>query len=323
MLETSYAVPGWGDRCYHQLSTDDLTVNCGRQLYPHDGRRFAYIGVATPGTQYAVRCAEPFAFGDDPDQARIGQVAVEVVEPLRKIRLVADGDDSPIRADLTFTARFVPVKAERHVIEVRGEVVTDYLNFFQSGIYDGTIEVAGEAHELKGHAGFRDRGWGLRKHESSGRRGFMIAVWCELPEAAVYLILYETASGRRVFTNGWLLDDSGVRAEARSIEHDIRLDGTLVAGGTLGVEWDDGSSQTVGFEARGRNFLAAIGYSLDEGLKRSGVETFDLTDPQVVARLDGQNDQGCTFDVDGVSGHGYVETGVGVHVRYRPDENGV
>jgi hypothetical protein len=140
-LETLYVHPNWGDRCYHQLYVDDLTINAGRQLYPHDGRRFAFVGVATPEVQHALRAAEQFAPGDDPDQPRIGGVMIEVVEPLEEIRLVADDPNFPVALDLTFTTRFEPVAADRHRIEQHGEVVTDYLNFFQSGVYNGTIEV--------------------------------------------------------------------------------------------------------------------------------------------------------------------------------------
>ena len=43
-----------------------------------------------------------------------------------------------------------------------------------------------------------------------------------------------------------------------------------------------------------------------------------MTRPEVVAALDGQNDNACRFRVEGVEGHGYVETGLGIHARYRP-----
>ena len=42
-----------------------------------------------------------------------------------------------------------------------------------------------------------------------------------------------------------------------------------------------------------------------------------------MAELDGQVDHGCSFRLDGVEGHGYVETGVGVHTRYRPEEQAI
>jgi hypothetical protein len=318
-LATAYVDTKWGDRCYHQLHFDDLTVCAGRQLYPHDGRRFAFLGVATPTQMYCLRETEAFAPGDDPDQAQIGAVSIEVVKPLEEIRLRVEDPDFPVQMDLTYRGRFVPVATDRHRIEVRGEVVTDYMNFFQSGLYSGTIAVEGREYALSDHAGFRDRGWGLRKHEASGRRGFMVSVFCELAGRSIYAILFETASGKRAFTNGWLLDESGLRDTATAIDHDIELDGTLVTGGRVVITWASGERDEVSFRNVARAYIAGIGYSQEPELMAAGRNVFDLTDPAVVGRLNGQNDQGCVFDVGGETGHGYVETGVGIHPRYRPE----
>jgi hypothetical protein len=38
----------------------------------------------------------------------------------------------------------------------------------------------------------------------------------------------------------------------------------------------------------------------------------------VVDALRGQTDHGSVFTLDGEHGHGYVETGLGVHARYAP-----
>ncbi len=125
----------------------------------------------------------------------------------------------------------------------------------------------------------------------------MVSVFCELEDRALYTILYETATGRRAFTNGWLLDESGLRDTAVEIEHEIELDGTLVTGGSVEVTWSSGRSEKIEFRNQVRNYLAGIGYALEEELRRPGIDIFDLTDPAVVARLDGQNDQGCVFEV--------------------------
>jgi hypothetical protein len=319
-LETLHQHPNWGDRCYHQLFVDDLVINAGRQLYANDFRRYAYLGVANGEKEYVLRAAERFEPGDDPNQAQIGGVRIEVVRPLEEIRLIVEAPDYPVALDLTYTARFAPVAADRHRIEQDGVVVTDYLNYFQSGRYTGTIEVAGKHYEVKDRAGFRDRGWGLRKHEASGRRGFMMATWAEFPNESVYVLLYETVSGRQVLVNGWILDDSGVRDEAVTIEHDLEFDGTLLTRGQLRVGFRSGASRVIDITVHGRNFLAAVGYSLDPAERVPGVYEFDIQDPAVIAKLDGQNDNGSTFVCAGVEGYGYVETGVGWHDRYRPEQ---
>ena len=70
----------------------------------------------------------------------MGPVTIEVLEPLRVIRLGVATE--AVTADLTFTARFPAVATEPHVVRRDGVVVTDYMNFFQSGTYDGWVDLA-------------------------------------------------------------------------------------------------------------------------------------------------------------------------------------
>ena len=317
MVQPLYTSPAWGDRCYHLLHVDGLTINAGRQLYVNDRRRYAFLGVASAEQQLCIRANAPFAPGDDPNEATIGPVTIEVIEPLKKIHLAASVEGAEV--ELTYTARFPAAATDPHLIESEGVPVTHYMNFFQSGWYDGTVVLDGVTHRVDHRAGFRDRGWGLRKHEGSPRRGLVAALFCELPKASLYLILYETASGKRVFTNGWWLDENGVSDRVVAAEHDLVLDGTLLTSGHYEIDFASGAHRSVDVEVVTRNYLAGIGYSADDRFKTTAVERFDLTRLETIALLDGQNDNGSTFVVDGVVGHGYLETGIGAHTRYRPE----
>ena len=230
-----------------------------------------------------------------------------------------DDPSGPLAFDLTYEARFPPVASDRNRIELKGEVVTDYMNFFQSGRYSGVLAVDGREVTVSDRAGFRDWGWGLRKHEGSPRRGLVVFIGAELPEAAVYALLYETASARRVFTNGWLMDQDGVADRVVEAEHDLDFDGALLRGGRVALELASGGRREVVIEVRTRLFLSAVGYSADPAAREPGRDRHDLAEPEVTARLVGQTDNGCRFTVDGVEGHGYVETGLGVHARYAPE----
>lgn len=314
-----YDAAEWADRCYHLLHVGGLTINAGRQLYINDNRRYAFLGVASEQTQVCIRADAGFAVGDDPNNDTVGPVTITVLEPLRVIRLAVDAPQAGVVVDLTFTARFPAVTTDPHVVRnAEGTVVTDYMNFFQSGRYDGTVALDGVVQNVVGRAGFRDRGWGLRKHEGSPRRGFVAALFCELPDAALYLILYETASGQRVFTNGWWIDQSGVADTVESAEHDLHLKDSLVIGGHYDIRFASGARREVDVEVVTRNYLVGIGYSPDARFKTAGVERFDLTQPETRDLLRGQTDNGSAFFVDGMAGYGYLETGIGVHARYRP-----
>ncbi len=318
---TVHEHPAWAERSYHLLLVDDHTIlNIGRAVYPRGGRRTGFAGVVRGGTLHAHRAREPMAPGDDPDRPDVGPVRIEVLEPLRRVRLALDDPGSRAAFDLVYEARFAPVPTARNRIELKGEVVTDYMNFFQSGRFSGVLSVDGHDVAVRDRAGFRDRGWGLRKHEGAPRRGFVLFAGVELPDAALYALLYETASGRRMFTNGWLMDEGGVADTVVEAAHDLEWDGTLLRAGRLDLTFASGDRRTLTLDVRTRMYLSAVGYTADPAGAEPGRDVHDVTDPAARARLDGQIDNGCRFALDGVEGHGYAETGLGVHARYRPDD---
>jgi hypothetical protein len=317
---TDHVDPAWAERSWHLVNLDGgWVLGTGRATWPHGGRRTAVAGLCTTEAAFARRAAEPFVLGEDPDRPTVGPITIEVLEPLRRVRLVLDDPAfADLAFDLTYTARFPPAATDRNRIERNGEVVTDYMNFFQSGRYDGVVRAGGEERRVENRLGFRDRGWGLRKHEGAARRGMHIFCACELPDEALYLLVYETAKGARALTNGWRLDESGLAARAVEAEHELRFyDGRLLEGELL-VRYDDDQERRIGLEAEGRLWMETVGYTAVPGRADPGAERFDLTDPAVRADLHGLYDNGCRFTCDGQSGHGFVEVGLGAHARYRP-----
>jgi hypothetical protein len=317
---TARVSPSWQERSYHLLFTDGgVMVNVGRAVWPYEGVRRAFVGVSDGEQQQVVRAEQPFAPGDDADDPAVEDVAVEVLEPLRALRLRAGAPGDPLALDLTWTARFAPVATAPNRIVVRDEVVTDYMNFFQSGTFDGWVELGGRRHEVSRRAGFRDRGWGVRKHEGAPRRGLVVAAFCELPDAALYLILYEGASGRRGMSNGWLVTEDGVDPIV-SIEHDLEFEDALLQRGRFRTRTAAGRSLEVAAVVASRLFLAGVGYAREPRFTDPGREGFAVGERDVRELLRGQTDHGAVFEVDGVAGHGYVETGLGTHVRYAPED---
>ena len=225
---SAYADPAWAERCWHVVYLGEgWMAGIGRAVWQHGGRRTARAGVNTGPLQLSRRVEEPFALGDDPNRGDVGPIRVETIEPLREFRLVLDEPGLDFGFDLTYRARTVAAPSDRNLIERDGEVLTDYMNFFQSGLYSGVVFADGEERRVADRAGFRDRGWGLRKHEGAARRGLHVACMCEFPDEALYILLYETGSGRRAFTNGWALGADGVRDHVVEVEHDLSFDGTL------------------------------------------------------------------------------------------------
>jgi hypothetical protein len=318
---TQHMDPRWAERAYYLLHVDaGLTLNAGRQLYPHAGAWSVFSGAATPEVQDCLRETPAYALGDDPDAARVGAVRIEVSRPLQTIRLVLEESSFPLAYDLTFEARLPPVGGAPTLIERDGEVITNSMSFFQSGLFSGTVVHDGVEHRVERRGGFRDRSWGLRKHDGAPRRGLVVFVGAEFEDQALYVFLLETAKGRRAHTDGWLMRDGRVQDTVAEIEHDLRFGEAWLDGGELGLTMHSGAKHTLAFTTETRLFLSGVGYSPDPAMKLPGTDRFDLTDPAVVRSLEGQTDHGSAFVLDGEThGHGYAEVGRGVHARYRPD----
>jgi len=320
VLNTAHVDPAWAERCWHLLNLGDgWVLGAGRATWPHGGRRTAVAGLNTGKVQFARRSQEPFVQSEDPDTPQVGAIRIEATRPLREVRLVLDDPDLAFAFDLTYEARFPPVPTDRNTIERDGQIVTDYMNFFQPGLYSGWVRADGEERRVQRRAGFRDRGWGLRKHEGSARRGMHIFTACELGEESLYMLLYETASARRVFTNGWVIGPAGASDTVREVEHEMRFDGRLLLGGEMSVTLSSGRVRQVHIEAEGRVWMESVGYTAVPGRGDPGADRLDLTDPETFAAYQGLFDNGCRFSVDGEDGHGFVEVGLGIHQRYRPE----
>lgn len=309
----------WAERCYHSVYlAPGLMMNFGRAVYPYAGIRRAFFACSTGHAQHAVRALDDFVLGrDDPDEPQVGDVRIELIEPLKRIRVLVGKGGDPLQADFVFEARGLAIPTDRNKIEVGGELVTDYMNFYQSGYYTGEVKIEGETKSFSRVPGFRDRGWGFRKHEGAPRRGFVLFSPLEFETETLYVLVYEKATGERIFTNGWLVGEHSVTDKVVDLEHDLAVTDGLVTGGALHLGFASGRRSTVEFTVNARQFLAAGGYAPNQS-SSIGYRRYDLNDPAVVAELDGQNDNGCIAWMDGQRGQGFVETGIGVHSRYKP-----
>ena len=66
------------------------------------------------------------AVDGDQDDFRVGPITIEVLEPLKKIRLLAvPSDQTPVSFDITFTARTLPYQLRRGTMKARYEIIWD------------------------------------------------------------------------------------------------------------------------------------------------------------------------------------------------------
>ena len=78
-----------------------------------------------------------------------GPLRVEVLEPLRRFRLVAEPGDHPVHGELEWTGVLAPEEERPHFSRVRGRVSEEYQRFNQIGECSGRLDVEGTRLERR------------------------------------------------------------------------------------------------------------------------------------------------------------------------------
>src|SRR5205823_10311586 len=153
---------GTSDRNFYDRSylnahdrTGDVFLITGFGVYPNLGVKDAYATVRRGNRQYAVRFSD--ALDDDRLDQRVGPYRIEVLEPLRRLRLVCDGDEHGIGFDLTWTGSFDAVQEAQHQLRMGARAIIDTTRFAQVGTWQGELRVGGATRQVGAWVGTRDR----------------------------------------------------------------------------------------------------------------------------------------------------------------------
>ena len=185
-----------------------------------------------------------FASGRAPaDRAtRIGPIAIEVVEPLRTLRVTVDAPEQGLGAELTFTARSVPLLEPRQTMQDRARVVMDTCRYTQFGRWSGQLSAGDLAVDCDPVtvAGTRDRSWGVRPLAGSvpsAPPAEMAGIWwlwspIQLADRCIHLACSEDPDGTRTLQSATVLtdlsDDRPVWEQADTVTHLGGLDHEFV-----------------------------------------------------------------------------------------------
>ncbi len=100
----------------------------------------------------STRCGRRTRSATSRMRQQVGPYRVEVIEPLRKLRLVCDGRRPRDRRSTSpGTVRSRPFEEARHTWRRNGRINLDAQRFAQVGTWDGELEVDGD--EVRGHPG--------------------------------------------------------------------------------------------------------------------------------------------------------------------------
>jgi hypothetical protein len=328
------AQPSTGDRNFYDryffngyTRTGDLFFAAALGVYPNRRVMDAAFSVVRGGKQWVVRASRLAPV--ERTETTVGPITVEVVEPLRTLRLRIGDNDHGVRADLTFTARTAPIEEPRFTHRVHGRLVMDSTRLTQFGTWQGSLTVDGASIALDPTAvlGCRDRSWGIRvvgEPEGGAPGMFPQFFWLWAPinfdDVCVHFDVNEDGEGRRWHANGNLVrvGDFGDDAitSTKSVDHRIvwRSGTRRATSASISLTPHGGTPVTVDleplvtFQMRGLGYLEPEwGHGMWKGELAVGGDVWTLADLDPLDPRHLHVQQVCRARMDGREGVGVLE----------------
>jgi hypothetical protein len=263
------AHPATGDRnfydryFFHGYSRDgEFFFGVALGLYPNRRVMDAAVSIVADGKQHTVRASR--LAPRERTETRVGPITVEVVEPLRTLRVRVDANATGIEADVTFRARTEAVEEPRMTARGGGRVTLDATRLTQFGAWSGRVRWAGRERVLEPESvlGARDRSWGIRpvgEPEGGAPTGMpaqFFWLWAPLhfERHCILAAVAEDVTGRAWFESGWRVQADGFgdasMQELVRVSHRLRWQpGTRrAASGELSLEAPGGETLSIALE---------------------------------------------------------------------------
>lgn len=329
------------DRYYfncHSLD-DELCLITGFGCYPNLGTVDAFVVVVHEGLHHVVRASREL--GVDRLDTSVGPFQIDVLEGLKRLRVVLAPNEWDVDFDLTFDGAITAQEEPRHLWQQQHRTVIDTTRLAQTGRWAGTLNVAGKRFTVEPDRwwGCRDRSWGVRPIGEPRAPGITAAhppsmFWTyaqmQFDEFSIVYLVQEDRDGTRVVDGASRVWNDAEREVEHlgNLQHDLVFTpGTRqVERATISLEDVAGRPMTITVEPGLAVYLAiGTGYGRETDwrhgmyqgpLKVEGL-TADPSDPGMADRRVGVVDTVATYQLDGHVGHGLWEYSVsGPHDRY-------
>jgi hypothetical protein len=134
----------------------------GAALYPNRGIMDCGVSIVRDGEQHAFHASRRLP--KEPSQVEIGPFRIDVLDPMRRLRVVLAPNETGIECELEFAARTGAIQEGRQTLRRGERVVMDVTRFAQFGRWQGQLRAGGRtlAVERRRVFGTKDRSWGIR-----------------------------------------------------------------------------------------------------------------------------------------------------------------
>jgi hypothetical protein len=162
------AEPSQSDRNFYdrywfngiEASNGDWLFEIGFGLYPNRRVMDGHFSVAIGNKQYAFHGSRRAP--KERDETVVGPLSVQVVEPMRQIKVTLAPNEHNIECELLFTAASIPHEEPQNQLYDDGHLIMHNSRFTQVGYWQGYFSIDGERYEVNKAYGTRDKSWGVR-----------------------------------------------------------------------------------------------------------------------------------------------------------------
>jgi hypothetical protein len=134
----------------------------GFGVYPNRFVMDGHFSVVMDGKQYAFHASRRAP--EDRSETVVGPLKIEVLEPMKMIRVVLEENETGICCDMTFSGRTSATLEPKNLLAEGVHVIMDTSRFAQLGFWQGYFSIDGKRTELHKSEvpGVRDKSWGVR-----------------------------------------------------------------------------------------------------------------------------------------------------------------
>jgi hypothetical protein len=244
--------PNHYDRYWFNGYREDFYFAFGMAVYPNRGIIDAGISTVHDGVQRSVFASSRMPA--DRTQTRVGPLSVEIVEPLRVVRVRAESTDLGIDADVTFTARTVALEEPRQTMMSGNRLTMDSTRMTQWGTWSGAITTGGDELSFDALYGTKDRSWGVRPVGTPAGSApplelpQVFFLWAPLnfADTCTHFFAFERANGQPIVASQAVLDVIG--PDDATWNDDTRIQ--QLAGAVADVRWAPGLRRSQGATLR-------------------------------------------------------------------------
>lgn len=138
----------------------DLFFAVAFGVYPHLNIADASFCLVDEGVQTSLHASR--WLGMERMDLAVGPISIEVIEPLKRLKITVEAPDKGLRAEITFEGRAFPIEEPRFIRRQGPRTFMDYTRLTQNGRWSGWVERDGRRRDVAGFVGTRDRSWGVR-----------------------------------------------------------------------------------------------------------------------------------------------------------------